>query len=362
MNKNELCLIVMENCKEFGQKIDQYLMKTRGSKKSFILPIEIIRFNDGEGKVKLLSSIRGKDVFIISDTHNYNISYTMYGKKHTMCPDEHYQDIKRVILAMMGHANRISVVMPFLYASRQHRRKARESLDCALALQELKALGVNNIITFDAHDPNVQNAIPTMALDNFYVTSNILRQFLKNEKLDRDNTLVISPDAGAMDRARFLADIIKADVGLFYKRRDLSKVVNGSNPIIAHEYLGKDLEGKDAIVVDDMIASGKSLIDVAVQLKERKARNIYFFVTFSLFTAGTDIFVNAHKEGLFKKIYSTNLTYVPVSVLNSKWFVAADCSEFMAQIIDYSNQGKPISELIENNSAIQYYEKDLFEQ
>lgn len=359
MNNNDLCLIVMENCKEFGQKVDNYLKEIRKSKESHILPIEAVRFSDGEGKVKLLSSIRGKDVYIISDTHNYNISYKMYGKEHFMSPDEHFQDIKRTILATMGHAKRISVVMPFLYESRQHRRKSRESLDCALALQELKALGVNNIITFDAHDPNVQNAIPSMSLDNFYPTNDILKEFLKNEKLDRENTLVISPDAGAMERARFLADIIKVDVGLFYKRRDLSKVVNGSNPIEAHEYLGKDLNGKNVIVVDDMIASGKSLIDVAEELKKKNANKIFFFSTFALFTSGPEIFIRAHEEKLFNKIYSTNLTYVPEEIKNSKWFIAADCSKFLAQIIDYNNTGKSISELIEKNSAIQNYEKGL---
>ena len=357
MKNNDLCLIVMENCKDFGLKVDDYLKKIRKTDKSFILPIDAVRFSDGEGKVKLLSSIRGKDVFILSDTHNYNIKYKMYGTEHTMSPDEHYQDIKRTILAMMGHAKRISVVMPFLYESRQHRRKSRESLDCALALQELKALGVDTIITFDAHDPNVQNAVPTMAFDNFYPTNDILKEFLKNEKIDGENTLVISPDAGAMDRARFLADIIKVDVGLFYKRRDLSKIVNGMNPIEAHEYLGKDLEGKNAIVVDDMIASGRSLIDVAEELKKRKAKKIFFFSTFALFTNGPEIFIKAHDDKLFDKIYSTNLTYIPDEIRNSKWFVAADCSEYMAEIIDYNNAGKSITELINKNSAINNVKK-----
>lgn len=355
--KNNLCLIVMDNCKELGQKIDKHLMKIRKTDKSFILPIEIVRFNDGEGKVKLLSSIRGKDVYIISDTHNYNMTYQMYGRTHNMSPDEHYQDIKRVILATMGHAQKISVVMPFLYESRQHRRKTRESLDCALALQELKALGVNNIITFDAHDPNIQNAIPTMSLDNFYATNDMLIEFLKKEKINHKNTLVISPDAGAMDRARFLADIISADVGLFYKRRDLSKVVNGMNPIEAHEYLGKDLAGKNAVVVDDMIASGKSLIDVAIELKKRNAAKIYFFSTFALFTNGPEIFIKAHQDGLFEKIYSTNLTYVPEEIIKSKWFNSVDCSLFLAQIIDCNNAGKSISKLIDKNSAKKLYKE-----
>lgn len=357
MKNNDLCLIVMENCKEFGLKVDDYLKKIKKTDKSFILPIDAVRFSDGEGKVKLLSSIRGKDVFILSDTHNYSIKYKMYGEEHTMSPDEHYQDIKRTILAMMGHAKRISVVMPFLYESRQHRRKSRESLDCALALQELKALGVDTVITFDAHDPNVQNAVPTMAFDNFYPTNDILKEFLKNEEIDSENTLVISPDAGAMDRARFLADIIKVDVGLFYKRRNLSKVVNGMNPIEAHEYLGRDLEGKNAIVVDDMIASGRSLIDVAEELKKRNAKKIFFFSTFALFTNGPEIFIKAHEENLFDKIYSTNLTYIPEEIKNSDWFIAADCSEFMAEIIDYNNSGKSISELINKNSAINNIKK-----
>lgn len=357
MKKEDLCLIVMDNCKEFGLKIDEHLKKVKKTNKSFILPIEAVRFSDGEGKVKLLDSIRGKDVFILSDTHNYSITYKMYGNVHNMSPDEHFQDIKRVILAMMGHAKRITVIMPFLYESRQHRRKSRESLDCALALQELKSIGVNSIITFDAHDPNVQNAIPTMAVDNLYPTNDILKEFLKNEDLDRDNTLVISPDSGAMERARFLADIIKVDVGLFYKRRDLSKVVDGMNPIEAHEYLGKDLEGKNVIVVDDMIASGKSLIDVAIELKKRRANKIFFFSTFALFTNGADIFVKYHKEKLFDKIYSTNLTYIPDDIKNSEWFISADCSEFLADAILCHNMGNSISELINKNSAIQNYEK-----
>lgn len=357
MKSKDLCLIVMDNCKDLGKSIDTHLQKIHKTDKSFIIPIQSVRFNDGEGKVKLLSSIRGKDVFILSDTHNYSISYEMYGQTHCMSPDEHFQDIKRVILAMMGHASRITVIMPFLYESRQHRRKSRESLDCALALQELERLGVNNIITFDCHDPNVQNAIPTLSLDNFYPTNDILKEFLANEEVSKDNTLVISPDAGAMDRARYLADILKVDVGLFYKRRDLSKVVNGMNPIEAHEYLGKDLEGKDVIVVDDMIASGGSLIDVAKELKKRKARKIFFFSTFALFTAGPEIFIKSHEEKLFNKIYSTNLTYVPKEITNKKWFVAADCSKFIADIIDYNNAGKAITELILKNSAIQNYEK-----
>ena len=357
MDKKDLCLIVMDNCKELGEKVDNYLKKIRKTDKSFILPMEAVRFNDGEGKVQLLSSIRGKDVFIISDTHNYSITYKMYGIEHNMSPDEHYQDIKRVILAMMGHAKNINVVMPFLYEARQHRRKSRESLDCALSLQELKALGVNNIISFDIHDPNVQNAVPTMSIDNFYATNNMLKEFIKKEKIDTDNTIIISPDAGAMDRARYLADIIKADVGLFYKRRDLSKVVNGMNPIVAHEYLGKELDGKTCIVVDDMIASGKSLFDVSLELKKRNADKIYLFSTFALFTNGTELFKDYYNKGIFNKVYSTNLTYVPKEIINSDWFVSIDCSKFLADIIDCIDAGKSISDIIDKNNAKQQYKE-----
>ena len=355
MKKEDLCLIVMDNCLEFGQKVDKRIQKIRHTNKSYIIPSQLVRFSDGEGKVKLLESIRGKDVYILSDTHNYSISYQMYGNEHHMSPDEHFQDIKRTILAMMGHAKNIRVIMPFLYESRQHRRKSRESLDCALALQELERLGVDNIVTFDAHDPNVQNAIPTMAFDNFYPTNEILKVFFQKEKFDVDNTLVISPDAGAMDRARYLADILRVDVGLFYKRRNLAKIVNGQNPIEAHEYLGKDLKDQDVIVVDDMIASGGSLFDVAKECKKRGAKNIYFFATFSLFTAGSEKFVKAHQEGLFQKIYSTNLTYVPKDILESEWFVSSDCSNYLADIIDCINTGESISDLIEEHSAIKNF-------
>lgn len=355
MKKEDLCLIVMDNCLEFGQKVDKRIQKIRHTNKSYIIPSQLVRFSDGEGKVKLLESIRGKDVYILSDTHNYSISYQMYGNEHHMSPDEHFQDIKRTILAMMGHAKNIRVIMPFLYESRQHRRKSRESLDCALALQELERLGVDNIVTFDAHDPNVQNAIPTMAFDNFYPTNEILKVFFQKEKFDVDNTLVISPDAGAMDRARYLADILRVDVGLFYKRRNLAKIVNGQNPIEAHEYLGKDLKDQDVIVVDDMIASGGSLFDVAKECKKRCAKNIYFFATFSLFTAGSEKFVKAHQEGLFQKIYSTNLTYVPKDILESEWFVSSDCSNYLADIIDCINTGESISDLIEKHSAIKNF-------
>lgn len=361
-NKEDLCLIVMSNCKELGLKVNKEIKKLRNTDNNYLIPIDISRFNDGEGKITILETIRGKDVYILSDTHNYSITYDMYGITHNMSPDEHFQDIKRVISAIMGHAKSIRVVMPFLYASRQHRRKSRESLDCALALQELKNLGITGIVTFDAHDPNVQNAIPTLPFDNFFPTNDMLKVFLKKENFLPDETLVISPDTGAMDRARFLADILRVDVGMFYKRRDISKVINGQNPIVAHEYLGKDVKQKNIIIVDDMLASGGSMIDVALELKKRGANKIFFFTTFALFTAGYEKFDKAYKEGIFNSIYSTNLTYIPKEILNKPWMNIADCSEYLAKIIDSLNKENSITSLIKDNSAITNYkkEKNLF--
>lgn len=348
-NNEDLSLIVMDNCKELGSKVNSEIKKIRNSRKNYLVPIDIVRFNDGEGKVKILETIRGKDVYILSDTHNFSITYQMYDFIQHMSPDEHFQDIKRTILAIMGHAKSIRVVMPFLYSSRQHRRKSRESLDCAAALQELKNLGINGIVTFDAHDPNVQNAIPTLPFDNFFPTNDMLKIFLKNEEFNHEDTVVVSPDTGAMDRARYLADILRVDVGMFYKRRDISKIVNGMNPIVAHEYLGKDIKNKSIIVVDDMLASGTSMLEVAEELKKRGAKKIFFFATFALFTSGTKKFDEAYEKGLFNAFYSTNLTYIPKETLNKKWFYAADSSEYLAKIINSLNKNESLSNLIIDN-------------
>lgn len=358
MNNEDLCLIVMDNCKEFGEKVNEEIKRIRKTETNYIVPIKMDRFSDGEGKVTILESIRGKDVYILCDTHNYSITYKMYDFEHHMSPDEHYQDIKRVILAIMGHAKSINVVMPLMYEARQHRRKRRESLDCANALQELISLGVKDIITFDVHDPNIQNAIPNYPLDNFFPTNDMLKIFLNTEDFDLDETLVVSPDTGATDRAKFLADILRVDIGMFYKRRDISKVVNGKNPIVAHEYLGKDVEGKTIIVVDDMIASGGSVIEVAEELKKRGAKKIYFFVSFALFTGGVQKFDDAYNEGLFEALYTTNLNYVPEEILEKPWFHAADCSKYLGAIINSLNKGDSIQELIKDNSAITKYKKE----
>lgn len=359
MKKNDdLCLLVLDNCKDLGEKVNEEVKRIRKTDRDFIVPVSMDRFSDGEGKVTIKESIRAKDVYIISDTHNYSITYKMYDFEHHMSPDEHFQDIKRTVLAIMGHAKSINVVMPFLYSSRQHRRKSRESLDCAAALQELKNLGVNSVITFDVHDPNIQNAVPTMPFDNFYTTNDMLKVFLKNEGYDPENMLVVSPDAGAMERARFLADVLRVDVGMFYKRRDISKVVDGKNPIVAHDYLGRDVDGKSIIVVDDMIASGGSVIEVAEELKKRGAKKVFFFATFALFTAGYKIFDEAYERGLFDAIYATNLNYIPEAILKKEWFISVDCSTYLAKIINSLNNEESISELMKDNSALTSYKKE----
>ena len=348
---DDLKLIVLDNCTELGNKIDNHLKKIRKSKDSYIVPVKLTRFNNGEAKACIEKSIRGKDVYIISDVGNYSCTYKMFDFTNHYSPDDHYQDIKRVILSTMGHAKSVNVMMPLLYEARQHRRKGRESLDCALALQELEKLGIKDIITFDAHDPNVQNAVPNLPFDNFYTTNDILRTFLENEDINQENLLVISPDMGAMERARYLAEILKVDVGMFYKRRDLSKIVDGKNPVVAHEYLGKNVKDKDIVISDDMIASGGSMIEVARELKQKKAHKIYCFSTFALFTMGSQIFDDAYNRGWIDKIYTSNLSYIPEEIKNKKWLEVVDCSSYAAHIIDTLNKDESITDLIEYNSA-----------
>ena len=336
-NIDDLKLIVLDNCKEFGQKVDKHLQKIRKNKNSYIVPVKLTRFNNGEAKACITKSIRGKDVYIISDIGNYSCTYKMFDFLNHMSPDDHYQDIKRIILSTMGHAKSVNVVMPLLYEARQHRRKGRESLDCALALQELERLGIKGIITFDVHDPNIQNAIPNLPCDNFFTTNDTLKDFLNNEVIETENLLVISPDMGAMERARYLAEILKVDVGMFYKRRDLSKI----------------------IIVDDMIASGGSMIDVARELKQKKAKKIYCFATYALFTQGYEIFDDAYAKGWIDKIYTSNLSYIPENIKNKEWLHIVDCSLYAAHIIDTLNKDESITDLIEYNSArYNFYEND----
>ncbi len=363
----KLGIISLESCKDLGGKIDNEIKRLRsielGSNpyedgnipNTYLIPVQELRFSNGEGKVVLEETVRGKDIYILGDVGNYSCTYNMFGFENHKGPDEHFQDIKRVVSAIGGKARRVTVVMPLLYASRQHRRKGRESLDCSLALQELESLGVQEILTFDVHDPNVQNAIPLISFENIYPTYEIVKTFLTKEKglnIDKSNMLVISPDTGAMDRAIYYSNVLGLDIGLFYKRRDHSRVVGGKNPIVQHEYIGRDVAGQDVLIVDDMIASGQSIFDIAKELKKRKAKKIYVATTFALFTEGVEEFNRFYEMGFIDKIYSTNLTYIPQKIKECEWFCEVDMSEFMAKIIDFLNRDKSIVPLLDATESI----------
>ncbi len=353
--KHDLGLIALKSCTELGNAVDKYIQTKTNTSESFLVPLDEVRFANGEGKVKISETVRGKDIYILCDIGNYSCTYKMNGFVNHMGPDEHFQDIKRTISAIKGKAARITVIMPLLYESRQHRRKGRESLDCALALQELERLGVDEIITFDVHDPNVQNAVPLLSFENIYPTYDIVKSLVSNEKtleLHSENLLVISPDTGAMDRAIYYSSVLGVDVGLFYKRRDHSLIVNGKNPIVKHEYMGRDVEGKDVLIVDDMIASGESVLDIASELKKRNARNVYVATTFAFFTEGLEKFTDFYERGIISKVYSTNLTYIPQELRDSKWFQAVDLSEFLARIINRLNHGKSIAKYMDATEII----------
>lgn len=345
MPKNDLSLLVLDNCKEFGEKVEQNLLKIRNeNNKKYIAKLDASRFSNGEGKVIIKDSVRDKEIYILCDIGNYGVTYKCHGKDHEMMPDEHFQDIKRVISATCGHSTKVTVVMPLLYQARQHRRKGRESLDCAIALQELERLGVNSIVTFDAHDPNVINATPNLSFDNFYPSGTIIEEMAKNNPTIFENSIVISPDFGAMERARYYAEIIGCDVGVFYKRRDLSKLINGKNPVVAHTYMGSDVKGKNVVIVDDMIASGGSVIEVSQKLREMGANKICITCSFALFTEGFDKFLSAHDEGLFDSLYTTNLSYIPAEFSNHDWFHSVDMSYFVAQIINSMDKKEPLTQ------------------
>lgn len=356
MVNGELGIIALRSCRELGEKINYHIKAKRNEDRSYLIETEDIRFSNGEGKVKLGESIRGKDIYILCDVGNYSIQYKMFGFMNHMGPDEHFQDIKRTISAIRGKAERITVIMPLLYASRQHRRKGRESLDCAMALQELERLGVHEIITFDAHDPNVQNAITLTSFENLYPTYDIVKSFITNEKdlkIDKDNLIVISPDTGAMDRAIYYSSVLGVDVGLFYKRRDHSRVINGKNPIVQHEYMGRDVEGRDVLIVDDMIASGESVFDIALELKKRNVKNVYVAATFAFFTEGMEKFERFYKEGIIKRVYSTNLTYISHSVKEAEWFREVDMSFLIALVLNKLNYNKSISSYLDATRIIE---------
>lgn len=349
---NNLRLIVLSNFNEMGIKVNEHLQKFYECNKNFIVPIEEVRFSNGEGKVVINDSIREKDVYILSDVGNYSCTYNMFGFENHKSADDHFQDIKRVIYAIKGQAEHIHVITPLLYESRQHRRKGRESLDCALGLKDLANLNVKDIVTFDAHDVGMQNAVPLTSFENFYPTMTILNTFITNEDIDLNNLLIVSPDIGAVARARSYAEIFSTNVGMFYKRRDLTKVINGKNPIVEHKYIGEEVKDKNIIVVDDMIASGDSMIEVAKSLKDLGANKIYLIATFSMFTNGIDNFKKAYSEGLFEKVYSTNLSYVKEEYNKEKWFVKVDCSKQIAKIIEHLNKKLPLTELLDDRKKI----------
>lgn len=371
MPDGALGLIPLESCKELGLKVDQYLVGWREKRQhqhqndpafkgyrrdSYIISTAVPRFGTGEAKGVIKESVRGYDLYLMVDVTNYSLTYSVCGYENHMSPDDHYADLKRIIAAVGGKARRITAIIPFLYESRQHKRTARESLDCALALQELTAMGVDNIITFDAHDPRVQNAIPLKGFETvqpaYQFIKGILRE-VKDLKIDSEHMMIISPDEGGTNRAVYLANVLGLDMGMFYKRRDYSKIVDGRNPIVAHEFLGSSVEGKDVIIIDDMISSGESMIDVATELKKRKANRIFVVATFGLFTNGLERFDKAVADGTIYKVLTTNLTYQTPELLAKPYYINCDMSKYIAYIIDTLNHDSSISDLLNPYDRIQ---------
>ena len=349
----ELAVIGMSGCEEFVDQVDRYLKEWRHNDSdesaTYVIDADCPRFGSGEAKALIHQSMRGRDVYIISDCFNYGVTYNMRGVQIPMSPDDHFQDLKRVIAAIEGKARRISVIMPMLYEGRQHKRSARESLDCALALQELVNMGVANIITFDAHDPRVQNAIPLNGFDNVHPTYQMIKALVHEYpdiSLSHDQITIISPDEGAMSRCMYYSSVMGVDIGMFYKRRNYAVIINGKNPIEAHEYLGKSIKGKDVIVVDDMISSGESILDVSMQLKEKGARRIFLFITFGLFCNGLEIFDEAYEKGIIDKVFTTNLVYCPPELLARKWYHQVNMCKYVSYIIDTLNHDESISTLL----------------
>ena len=356
-----LKLIVLDSAARLGKQVNNYLVNFRRDVKNiakndpafegyvsdnYIADATCYRFGTGEGKGVISESVRGKDLFILVDVCNHSISYTMNGYTNYKSPDDHYQDLKRIISAVNGKAHRINVIMPFLYEGRQHKRNGRESLDCAYAIEELSSMGVNNFITFDAHDPRVQNAEPLCGFDNITAPDILARALLRSENdllIDKDHLIVISPDEGALDRAVYFANVLGVDTGMFYKRRDYSKIVTGKNPIVAHEFLGDNIDGKDVIIMDDMIASGGSMIDTAKQLKAMNAKRVYLCATFGLFTEGLSKFDEAYEKCYFDKIVTTNLTYQIPELKSRPYYVEADMSKMIASIVDFMNHDSSMS-------------------
>jgi len=366
-----LGIIPLESCRQLGDKVNQYLVDWRTERESahkdslafsgyqresYILNTKVPRFGSGEAKGVILESVRGNDLYFLVDVCNYSLTYSLCGHENHMSPDDHYQDLKRLIAAVGGKARRITVIMPFLYESRQHKRSSRESLDCAIALQELVRMGVDNIITFDAHDPRVQNAIPLHGFETVQPAYQFIKGLLRNVKdlkIDSDHMMVISPDEGGMGRAIYTANVLGLDMGMFYKRRDYTQIVNGRNPIVAHEFLGTSVEGKDMIIIDDMISSGESMLEVAYELKKRKAGRIFVFSTFGLFTSGLEKFDKAYEDGYIDKVLTTNLVYQTPELLSKPYYIGCDMSKYIAYIIDTLNHDTSISDLLNPSDRIQ---------
>ncbi len=364
-------IIALESCRELGQQVNEHLINYRKEihnkckddpafkgyqEENYLLDATCHRFGTGEGKGVINESIRGKDLYIMVDVCNYSLTYSVNGFLNHMSPDNHFQDLKRIIAATMGKAHRINVIMPFLYESRQHKRYARESLDCALALDELAQMGVDNIITFDAHDPRVQNSVPLCGFDNFTPPYQFIRSLIHYEKdliVDKEHLVVISPDEGALDRAVYFANVLGVNTGMFYKRRDYSTVVNGKNPIVAHEFLGDDIDGKDVIIIDDMISSGDSMIDTSRQLKAMNAKRVFICCTFGLFTAGLENFDRAYEKCYFDRIITTNLNYHMPELNTKPYYVEANMSKFLASIIDFMNHDASMSHVLTTTEKIQ---------
>ncbi len=365
-----LGIISLDGSKELSELINNFILRRRLEyiqenadslpfvgfiRDSFLVDCNCYRFANGEGKAILDETVRGYDIYIIADVGNYSCKYKMFGMDHSMSPDDHFQDIKRTIAAIAGKAKHLTVIMPMLYEGRQHKRQSRESLDCAIALQELANLGVDNIITFDAHDPRVNNAVPLLGFESLHSAYQITRALLSTEKdlvVNKSQMMVVSPDEGAVERSLYYANILGLDLSLFYKRRDYTRIVNGKNPIIRHEFLGDDVAGKDVLIIDDMLSSGESILDIARELKSRQARRIFIAVTFALFTDGIEEFSECYKQGIFNRLYATNLTYRREELRKAPWYVDVDMSEFLAHLIDMLNLDQSISMLFDPSEKI----------
>ncbi len=354
-----LGIIATDGAKDLGNKINDYLVQwsqdTQYAQDSYLVDTECPRFSSGDGKGLIKTSIRGDDIFIIVDVGNYSCTYKMFGRENFMSPDDHFQDLKRIIQAMGGKAHRISVVMPILYGGRQHRRNYRESLDCAVMLQELQAMGVSNIITFDAHDARVCNAVPLMGFDNVMPSYQVLKAMfheVSDFDVSKEKFMVVSPDEGALNRNMYYASVLGVEMGMFYKRRDYSRIVNGRNPIVAHEYLGNSVEGKDVFISDDIISSGDSMLDIAYELKKRKARRIIAYATYPIFTNGLAKFDQAYSEGMIDYVFGTNLTYRTPELLSREWFKEVDVSKYIAYLILAINHDISTSKVIDPHQKI----------